>query len=243
MSQTILRGDLHCHEIGTAAPQLVAIFCHGFGAPGSDLAPLADELMALEPGLESGVRFVFPEAPLSLDDEGMYGGRAWWPIDMLKLQRAVQLGEFRNLRDDQPPLLAAARAKLLKLIAVLQAETGLPLSRFVLGGFSQGSMLATDVALRLPDSPAALIIWSGTLLNESEWREHAASRAGLKVLQSHGRQDMLLPFEAAGWLRDLLTAAGLEVDFLPFPGGHTIPYPALQRTAKLLREALVENIA
>lgn len=241
MFQTILRGDLHCHERGSQSPELVAIFCHGFGAPGSDLVPLAEELLALEPALEAGVRFVFPEAPLSLDDEGLYGGRAWWPIDMLKLQRAVQFGDFRNLRNDQPPLLSSARGKLLKVIAELQSETGLPLSQFVLGGFSQGSMLATDVTLRLPEFPAALIVWSGTLLNETEWREHAASRAGLKVLQSHGRQDMILPFQAAEWLRDLLSAAGLEVDFLPFPGGHTIPYPALQRTAKLLREALAKS--
>jgi len=42
-------------------------------------------------------------------------------------------------------------------------ETGLPLSRFVLGGFSQGAMLATDVTLRLEDSPGALIIYSGTM--------------------------------------------------------------------------------
>ena len=114
--------------------------------------------------------------------------------------------------------LPAARAKLMSLLEVLQGEQGIPLSRIVLGGFSQGSMLTTDVALRLPEPPAALCVWSGTLLCEDEWRQQAQeaqSRGSLRVLQSHGYDDPILPFEAAKWLRDLLESSGSAIDFRP----------------------------
>jgi phospholipase/carboxylesterase len=54
------------------------------------------------------------------------------------------------------------------------------------------------------------------------------------VLQSHGRQDPILPFSDAGLLRDLLLEAGLSVDFLPFDGPHTISEEALEHLGALL---------
>lgn len=220
-----------------ATPELVVVFCHGFGAPGTDLVPLAEQLVQLEPQLE-GVQFLFPAAPLDLSEMGLYGGRAWWPLDIARMQRAIELGEFRNMRDESPELLPEARRLLVDMIQALQTRYGLPLSRFVLGGFSQGSMIATDVALRLPEAVGGLLIYSGTLLCESEWRPLAAQRAGLKVIQSHGTADAILPFQAAEWLRDFLTDAGLDVRFLPFRGPHTISFEAIEETAKLLRRLM-----
>jgi phospholipase/carboxylesterase len=43
------------------------------------------------------------------------------------------------------------------------------------------------------------------------------------VLMSHGRHDQLLPFSASETLRDKLRAAGAEVEWIEFPGGHEIP--------------------
>jgi predicted esterase len=56
--------------------------------------------------------------------------------------------------------LDEARKAVLAMVEQVQRDTGLPLSRFILAGFSQGAMLATDVALHLPESPAALCIFS-----------------------------------------------------------------------------------
>jgi phospholipase/carboxylesterase len=95
-------------------------------------------------------------------------------------------------------------------------------------------MLATDVALRLDEAPGALCVWSGTLLCEEQWRELAAKRGPLKVLQSHGTVDPILPFEAATWLRDLFTESGFDVDFIEFPNVHTIPAEGVTHLAELL---------
>jgi phospholipase/carboxylesterase len=180
------------------------------------------------------VQFVFPAAPLTIPE--VPGGRAWWPIDMLQLQMAAIEGRFRDLRQSLPPQLPDARNRMFKLIELLQQATGVPLSRFVLGGFSQGAMLATDVTLRLPDAPGALIVHSGTLLAEPEWKGLAPCRAGLTVYQTHGTLDSLLPFESAAWLRDLLMDAGLNVSFYSFPGMHTIPREAIPTTAQLIED-------
>ena len=116
--------------------------------------------------------------------------------------------------------------------------TGLGADRFVLGGFSQGAMVTTDLVLRTDDPPAAACLLSGTLLSEDDWREAAPARAGLPVLQSHGRGDPLLAFPEAEALRDLLAAGGLEVTFEAFDGQHEIPIQVLDAVGALIERVL-----
>lgn len=233
-------GGLHCSVVSTpgTAAELNVVICHGFGAPGTDLVPIAAELARLIGPDAARLRFVFPAAPLGLESYGLPGGRAWWPLDMAKLQAAIEFGETRDLRRESPAQLPQAREALLLLLRELGDETGLPVGRCVLGGFSQGSMLATDVTLQLPENPAALLIWSGTLLCEDEWRAASARRQGLPVLISHGDRDPILPFSNAECLRDLLQAAGCDVQFLPFRGAHELPRPVMEASAALLGRCL-----
>ncbi len=205
-----------------AAPELMVVLCHGYGAPGHDLVGIGAELLRARPALGGRVRFCFPEAPLSLGGAAPFESRAWWHIDIGRFERAMMTGDVAALRGDVPEGLASARRMLNGALEALQQRSGLPMGRIVLGGFSQGAMLATDVTLRLDEAPAGLAIFSGTLLAEAEWRRLAPRRVGLKVLQTHGRQDPLLPFISSEWLRDLLVESGLDVRYLPFDGPHTI---------------------
>ncbi|HEY4260187.1 MAG TPA: dienelactone hydrolase family protein [Schlesneria sp.] len=237
-------GSLKCRLVDDlpdgAKPSLVVILCHGYGASGSDLVPIGEELLDQIPVLQDRVQFIFPEAPLSLDQLGLSGGRAWWPIDMVKLQLANATGRYREMRQECPEGLVDARQKLLKVVATVEAKTGLPLSRIVLGGFSQGAMLTTDSALHLDENVAGLIAMSGTLLHEPEWQKCAPAHSGLPVLQSHGTQDPLLPFAAAEWLRDLLKSADMQVEFIPFRGGHQIPMEVFGGIATFLLGLMAE---
>src|SRR6185503_7795958 len=78
---------------------LVVLF-HGFGAPGDDLVPLWRQL-----AVPSAIRFAFPEAPLDLSG----GARAWWMIDMERLERALRTGALRDMSNETPAGLLEAR--------------------------------------------------------------------------------------------------------------------------------------
>ena len=212
------------HSQGAPNPTTVVLL-HGFGAPGDDLVSLADVI-------DAPVRFVFPEAPLELG--GLYGdSRAWWLLDLARLEEELRRGVPRDRRTEIPDGLPAARATMLRVLE--QIESRLPSGRLVLGGFSQGAMLSLDVALHRDKAPDALILMSGTLLAESEWEPRMKKLAGVPVLQSHGRSDGLLPFGVAEVLRDKLRAAGASVDWHEFVGGHEIPMTVLAAATKFLR--------
>ncbi len=193
----------------------VVVLMHGFGAPGDDLVSLWRVLRA-----PPGTRFAFPEAPLSLDELGMFDGRAWWMIDIARFQRVRTPHDIENLMAEVPAGLAAARACVVEMLDELEAALG-P-SKLVLGGFSQGAMLAIDVALRTNRTLAGVVAMSGALIAENEWKALATKRKGLPVVQSHGTHDPILPFVAAEALRDVLVGAGLAHTWVPFRGEHAI---------------------
>lgn len=235
-------GELNCHIVTAEHPECLVVLCHGFGAPGDDLVPIGELLLQANPHFVDRVAFLFPEAPLSLEALGVPGGRAWWPLDMLKLQMAVESGDLRDLRNDAPELLPRSRQLLTSAMQVLQTELGLSMSHTIVGGFSQGSMLATDFALNASELPAGLVVWSGTLLNEQDWRAKADRLRELPIVQSHGTSDPILPFQAARWLESMFQAAQANVQFIEFSGGHTIPPPALEATAELIESCLRKHV-
>jgi phospholipase/carboxylesterase len=204
------------------SPRIGVVLCHGYGAPGDDLVSLAAETFRADRTLEDRLCFVFPEAPLALSSMGPWDSRAWWPLDERILDAALTRGAPIETVREAPAELPVLRETLGRLLDELEREEGIPAARVVLGGFSQGAMLATDVALRLPDSPAGLVVFSGTLLDAPEWGRLATARRGMPALVSHGRQDPLLSFRTAEDLRDLLAGAGVRVEFVPFNGPHTI---------------------
>ncbi len=238
---TSTAGELEVHVVqpeAGARPPLLVVFCHGYGASGEDLVPFVPELLERERRL-APVRFAFPAAPLSMGVAAWGDSRAWWPLDWARLSMLSGSAEGRErLRNDVPEGLASARRKLQGCIEALLAGSGLGPERVVLGGFSQGGMLATDLALHWEHRPAALVGLSSVLITADTWRKLAPRRTGLPVILSHGRQDPILPYSEGEALRDLLTAAGLAVEFIPFDGPHTVHPDALDRVAQLLGSLL-----
>jgi phospholipase/carboxylesterase len=234
-------GGLQCivAQSGSEPPQGLVLLCHGFGATGEDLVSLAPELVRLRPALERA-RFVFPAAPISLGWTGVGEGLAWWTIDFQEIQAAQEGGDegLKALAQRTPDGLPKARRMLREALDVACRQANLPIGRAVLGGFSQGAMVATDAVLHLEEAPAGLCILSGTLICEPEWRRLATARRGLRAFQSHGKYDLVLPYYSAELLRDLLVGAGLEVEFHPFDDQHTIPFELLEPVADFLEKRL-----
>jgi phospholipase/carboxylesterase len=201
------------------------VLMHGFGAPGDDLVPLGQQL-AVGPH----VRFAFPEAPIELGP----GCRAWWRVDLDQLQRALASSDPTPLVRGLSSGVAEARATAIGMLDEMQLRLDAAPERLLLGGFSQGAMLACEIALHDPRPLAGLALLSGTMLAESDWERLMPERAGLRVLLSHGQHDPLLPFAVAERLRDAFIAAGLDVTWLPFEGGHGISLPVLDALGRYL---------
>jgi predicted esterase len=195
--------------------ELVVVLLHGLNAPPGDLVPLATPLGQLEP---RRTVYVFPSR-----------GSEWWRLDPTEWAAAA-LSErpdpFAHLVRAEPPGLAACRAAGLDFVAALRERY--PRGTLVLGGFSQGAMTATDLALSLPNAaPAAGILHlSGAPIVVDRWASQLVDRTtkvgALKAFVAHGRADPTLPFVVSNWTRELLASAGCDVTYVPHAGGHAV---------------------
>lgn len=217
----------HLDAVDRSLP-LTVVLCHGFGAPATDLVDLAAAIRA-----PSGTRFVFPAAPLPVPALGP-DARAWWPVDIATLGAAVAGGHVDELCATEPPGLARARDALTGALEAARARWSIGDASLVVGGFSQGAILSADVAFRSRVPLGGLLVLSGMLFAREAWRSGMRQRRGLRVVQTHGTADPILPFGGAERLRDEIAGAGLDLDWVAFPGGHGIGPGALEAVGRLL---------
>lgn len=211
----------------------LVVLLHGFGAPGDDLVALWRYL-----NVPDEVRFLFPAAPMNLDMGFGGDARAWWMLDMERVTQARAQGQWDALSQEVPRGLAPARKQMLDLLALATAALSVPSQSLVLGGFSQGAMLSTDLVLHSDIPFAGLALLSSTLIAKHEWLARLPNRQGLPVFQSHGTDDPILAFFMAQQLRDHIQAAGLPVSWIDFPGGHEIPIQVLEGLSTFLQSVL-----
>ena len=216
-------GPLEAVEFPASAEAPAVACFHGYGANMRDLASLA-----LEADLQGPCRWVFPNGPLELG----YGSRAWFPIASERLAGFERGDGPIDMSGLRPEGMDAARDAALELIASLE----IPWDRLVVGGFSQGAMLAVELALAAPEPPRGVFILSGNLVDAAGLAARAPARAGLRFFQSHGAVDPILGFAGALRLHEALTAAGWAGDFLRFEGAHGVPREALDGLAAFLND-------
>ncbi len=213
----------------------IVVLLHGFGAPGDDLVPLVDVL-----DLPAGTRWAFLESPLPLN-MGFGDSRAWWIIDMSRIQEDRAAGRVRDMSMEIPMGLTLARERVLAFLKALPQQLTMDYKTTVIGGFSQGAMLTCDVVLHTDYPFAGLIQLSGNLLAHPVWGPLMPKRKGLPVFQSHGTQDDILPYVGAERLRDTLNKSGLAVEWNGFRGGHEIPESVLGALSVFLRTVLTKS--
>jgi phospholipase/carboxylesterase len=210
----------------------LVVLLHGFGAPGDDLVALWRYL-----NVPDEVRFLFPAAPLKLD-MGFGDARAWWMLDMERVTQARDQGQWDELSQEIPRGLSPARTQMQEVLSLAIESLAVPSQGLVLGGFSQGAMLSTDLVLHSDIPFAGLALLSSTLIAKHEWITRLPNRQGLPVFQSHGTDDPILAFSMALQLREHIQAAGLPVSWVEFRGGHDIPIQVLEGLGTFLQSVL-----
>ena len=200
-------------------PQAAVIWLHGLGADGHDFEPIVPELE-----LEQPVRFVFPHAPIRpvTINQGMRM-RAWYDI--------LQLG---GGPEDEAGLRASQ-----KLTEELIRAQGLPASRVVLAGFSQGGAIALLTGLRYPERLAGVMALSTYLpLAGTLAAERSAANRETPLFMAHGRYDDLIPMQRAQASREYLQKLGYAIEWHDYPMPHSVCAPEIADISAFLSRVL-----
>jgi phospholipase/carboxylesterase len=221
----VILSDHRLLRVTTDAQGPLVVLLHGFAGMPEDLEPFAHSMGV-------GARFVFPEGTAPLSEFGL-PGRGWWPSDGVARASALREGAPRDLCDFEPAGLQGAHEKMSELLDELSAEAAF--APLILGGFSQGAMLAFDIALRSERAILGVVQLSGARIAQRLWNPLLSKRAGTRAFMSHGRADSDLAFDAAERFDADLRAAGWLVDFCAFDGGHEVPLVALRGLKRFLK--------
>ncbi|MFN0043326.1 MAG: alpha/beta hydrolase [Alphaproteobacteria bacterium] len=199
------------------APDSIVVFLHGYGADGDDLIALAPHLARALPR----TLFISPHAPFACE---MGFGRQWFSFED-RWPQAILAG-------------ADTAARLIgEFLDALLARTGLADSRLALVGFSQGTMMALHAAPRRVQACAAIVGFSGRLLDDGTFA--AAVRSRPPVLLVHGEADGVVPVAALDEAVVGLKAAGIAVEAQRRPGlEHSIDQEGMAGAALFLRTHL-----
>ena len=217
-------------QIDTAPkPSAAVIWLHGLGADGNDFAGLVPELDLT--GCPA-IRFIFPHAPaIPVTINGGYVMPAWYDI----------LGTDLISRQDAAGIRTSEKA----ITALIEREMarGIPASRIVLAGFSQGCAMALHTGLRFPQALAGIMALSGYLpLAEYFAAERTAANAHTPIFMAHGSQDPVVAPARGEASRDLLVRLGYPVQWHSYPMPHSLHPREVADIAVFLSQVLAPQV-
>jgi len=199
-------------------PNRLVVLLHGYGSDGNDLIGLAPYWRPTMPD----ALFVAPNGPQPCDINPQ--GYQWFPLDLNR--------EISRLAGG-----AAARPIIKGFLDELWATTGLGPEDTILGGFSQGAMMAVDVGLRLETQLAGIVAFSGGVMDPDNFVEHIKSKPPVCLV--HGAEDDVVPVSMSVVGGEVLKKAGLDVTVHVSPGAaHTIAPDGLDVAGAFLKKLM-----
>ena len=191
--------------------------------------------LALDPGVRQmklprlGIRFVFPHAPMRpVTINGGFVMRAWYDIAYQEL--ALKEDE-RGLRESQ---------RLIEDMIARENKRGIPSSRIVLAGFSQGGVITLQVGLRQAKRLAGLMALSAYLpMSPTIEVERNAASNPVPIFMGHGIADNIVPLALGTMSRDSLIKLGYEVEWHQYPMPHSVCAEELVDISAWLKRVLL----
>ncbi|MFT2719459.1 VOC family protein [Deinococcus sp. A31D244] len=173
-----------------ADARVAMVLLHGRGGTAADILSLEGQFNL------SAFTYLAPQAD----------GNTWYPQSFLA-----------PLAQNQP-YLDRALATIDAVMSELAAQ-GIPASRVVLGGFSQGACLALEYASRTSERLGGVIAFSGGLIT----LDQTSDLSGTPVFMGVDPRDSHIPLTRFEETAANLRARGADVDARVIPGlGHTI---------------------
>jgi phospholipase/carboxylesterase len=211
---------VHLVREAAGEPAGAVILNHGRGTDERDLYPLLDEL---DP--ERSLVGVTPGAPLTGIPPG---GRHWYVVPRVGYP--------------DPETFASSYAALTSFLDGFLSERRIGWERTVIGGFSMGAVMSYAVGLgEGRPSPTAILAFSGFVPTVQGWEPELESRRGLPVLLHHGSMDPIISVEFGRSANELLSNAGLDVDYIETDAGHWLPPEVVARAARLVGSVLAAS--
>ena len=190
----------HLDRPARGEPAGALVLFHGRGTSEHDMAGLFD---VLDP--DARWYCAAPRAPLRLPS----GGFHWYVVPRVGFP--------------DPATFRASFESLSAWLGALAERTGIPPEQTVLGGFSQGTVMAWALALGPGrPRPAGVLAMSGFIPTVAGFEISDDRLAGLHVAIVHGTLDPVIPIEFARSARDRALAAGADVFHRESPVPHTI---------------------
>jgi len=210
-----LDGLVHRVRPARGEPEGALVLFHGRGADEHDLFGFLD---LLDP--ERRLVGFTPGGPLFLPP----GGRHWYVVPRVGFP--------------DPETFAASYGLLEGFLAGVAQQTGIPERRTVLGGFSQGAVMAYAMGLgRGRPTPAGIVALSGFIPTVGGWQPEL-ERPDLPVWIAHGRRDPVIPVDFARSARDRLEAAGVPVAYHESEAAHHVDPRSLAGLATWVGDAV-----
>ncbi len=193
----------------TDSPEYSVIWMHGLGADGHDFEPIVPYL-GLPPG--SAVRFIFPHAlmrPITVNGGAVM--RAWYDIIEISINKGQDEAGIKHSADK------------IRALIDHEIERGIPASKIILAGFSQGGAMALHVALRYPQRLAGIMALSAYLMfPERLQSELSEANSATPVFLGHGTQDPMVPLALGQAVQSVLEAGSWPVEWHSYPITHSV---------------------
>jgi len=205
------------------------ILFHGYGANAWDLSPLAEYRYKLSS--QSDELWIFPQGFLNLSDgSGDFGQRAWFPISVERLMmQKVSSPDFLSHQ-----VIDSADQIFIKLTNFVDSLSRLGVKNFILGGFSQGGMIAYHLLPLIQNKDLiveTLALFSTVSIDFNRyhpiWQKNISFQTLKHLIQSHGKSDEVLSFTEGKKLFSFLSPYFRQSEFIEFHGGHSLPENAL----------------
>lgn len=185
-----------------STPPSLLVLMHGVGSNEQDLFSLA-------PYVPAGYHVLSLRAPYPM---GM-GANAWFNFS---------IGP-EGLRSYDAEQEVASRAQVAETVKQAASQLGVPAERTVVGGFSQGGIMALSLLLTQPQLAAAAMVWHGRLLSDALVpAAPGAALAGRALWISHGTRDEVIPLSHAHAMRNAVAPLAATLTYREYPEVHTI---------------------